>query len=286
MGKKKDSPKDSIRIFTGRVIHKLMLFLTLLLKALYLLPFLLFGLWLLQLLYFPQLMAKNIFSLNKIRGIEVTESNQIQRQEGTAPREHFHMVDDHVFQPDTKPPLCLRCHGTYPHSKEEKVRSLLNFHTGYMACSVCHGRIEPGDKDVIFSWIDQETGEPVLTVKGEYGKYSGKIFPIQITAEGQKKIFRPVDEKMAQKYLSAVQDEYSPDQIAVVKIKLHEHISTKPIACSDCHKRDGYLDFTKLGFPLRRVNHLNSSEVVGMIEKYKTFYIPSEIDFGAQKTFN
>jgi hypothetical protein len=50
--------------------------------------------------------------------------------------------------------------------------------------------------------------------------------------------------------------------------------------------KDGYLNFIELGFPLKRVNHLNSTEVVGLIEKYKTSYLPSEIDFGAEKAFN
>jgi hypothetical protein len=67
------------------------------------------------------------------------------------------------------------------------------------------------------------------------------------------------------------------------KAKLHEHISDKPVFCSDCHKKDGYLDFKELGFPKQRIDHLNSTEIVGMIEKYKKFYLPSQIDFGIEK---
>ena len=47
----------------------------------------------------------------------------------------------------------------------------------------------------------------------------------------------------------------------------------------DCHKKDGYLDFAKLGYPRNRVDHLASSEVASMIEKYETFYLPAVIDF-------
>jgi hypothetical protein len=55
------------------------------------------------------------------------------------------------------------------------------------------------------------------------------------------------------------------------------------VFCSDCHKKDGYLDFRDLGFAQTRIDHLNSTEIVGMIEKYKKFYLPSQIDFGLEK---
>jgi len=280
MGKKNQHSQDVPRTFIGRVGHGLLMFPVFLLKAVYLLPFLFFGVWLLQLLYFPQFEVNKLFAVTEEQYLIPAAKGDID----PAPRGHFHMIDEFVSQPEHDPPFCLRCHGTYPHGKEKKVRSILNFHTGFIACSVCHARKKPGDKDILFGWIDHETGEPVLKAEGEYGKYSAKIFPLQVGEQGRKNIFRPMDETAAQQYLS-MKDEYSPDQVAVAKIKLHEHLSTKPVFCSDCHKRDGYLDFSGLGFPLMRINHLNSSEVVGMIEKYKTFYLPSEIDFGSEKTF-
>ncbi|MDX2512233.1 MAG: hypothetical protein QNK25_09325, partial [Desulfobacterales bacterium] len=97
----------------------------------------------------------------------------------------------------------------------------------------------------------------------------------------EKIIFRPVDEKSAQHFLE-VKDQYTPDQIAQAKTLLHEHIAKQPVFCSDCHQKDGYLNFAELGFPELRIHHLNSSEVVGMVEKYKQFYIPAQIDFGVE----
>ena len=176
------------------------------------------------------------------------------------------------------------CHGIYPHSKEKKVRSILNFHTGFIACAACHARKKPGDKSINFAWIDRETGEIVPKVQGEYGKYPAKIYPVKITADGYKKIYRPIDAQEARKFL-LTKDKYSPDQVAQAKKKMHERISSKPVFCSDCHQKDGYLNFAKLGFPIQRINYLNSSEVVGMIEKYKTFYLPSAINFGNEDAF-
>jgi len=41
--------------------------------------------------------------------------------------------------------------------------------------------------------------------------------------------------------------------------------------------------FKELGFSKQRIDHLDSTEIVGMIEKYKKFYLPSQIDFGIEK---
>ena len=285
MASNKKIPQDVPGTLAGRVINKLILLPTLLVKTLYVLPFLLFGLWLLQLLYFPHLEASKIIEVATHK--EEDHPNifkAILQQKDRVTRGHFHMVDEYITEPEHNPPLCLTCHGTYPHSKEKKIRAILNFHTGFIACAVCHARKEPGDKSIDFMWVDHETRKITAKVKGEYGKYPSKIFPIQILAAGQKKIFRPVDDKMAQQYLLH-KDQYTPDQVAQAKAKLHEGISSKPVFCSDCHKKDGYLDFAKIGFSMQRINHLNSTEVVGMIEKYKTFYLPSEIDFGVEKSF-
>lgn len=281
MGEKNATHSNTRQSFIGRTVQRLVAFPAFVLKAVYILPFFLFGLWLLQLLYFPQFDLKRLFAVTT----EQIESKVTLKPDDSVPRGHFHMIDEFISQAEIKPPFCLRCHGTYPHSKEKKVRSLLNSHTGFIACAVCHVRKEPVDKTMVFAWIDHETGEIVARAEGEYGKYSAKIFPVQITPDGKKNIFNPIDDKVAQQYL-LLKDKYSPDQVAVAKIKIHEHLSAKPVFCSDCHQKEGYLNFAELNFPLNRINHLNSSEVVGMIEKYKTFYLPSEIDFGQEKAFN
>lgn len=278
--KRQDPPKPIL----SRAFDKLWKLPAFVLKVIYMLPFLLFGLWMLQLLYFPHLEAKNIIEMAMHKEEDKNVFRTILNQDGPVARGHFHMVDEHITKPEPNPPLCLTCHGTYPHSKEKKVRSILNFHTGFIACAVCHARKELGNESIDFAWIDRETGEIVTQVQGEFGKYTAKIFEIQISAAGKKQIFRPVDDKTARQYL-LIKDEYSPDQVAQAKKKLHEHISSKPVFCSDCHRKDGYLDFAKLGFSTQRINHLNSTEVVGMVEKYKIFYLPTEIDFGVENSF-
>jgi hypothetical protein len=268
----------------SKIFNKLAKFLVLLIKAIYVLPFLLFGIWLIQMLYFPQSEIHNVMDITRHKAEDENIFRKILQQNALIAREHFHMVDEYITRPESNPPLCLMCHGAYPHSKEKKVRSILNSHTGFIACAVCHARKKPGDQSIDFVWIDRETGEIAPKVQGQYGKYPAKIYPIKIAADGHKKIYRPVDDQAARQFL-LTKDKYSPDQVAQAKKKMHEHISSKPVFCSDCHQKDGYLDFAKLGFPIQRINYLNSSEVVGMIEKYKTFYLPSSIDFGNENAF-
>ncbi len=288
MAKKTLEARVPEKKFMGRAVNKFIMLPVALLKVVYILPFILFAVWLLQLLYFPKLEIKKL-SISQLAPMvkppeEQNIFSKILMSKNQIASGHFHMIDEYISQQESVAPLCLTCHGNYPHSKEKKVRALLNFHTGFMACSVCHTRKEPGTENVIFKWVERETGEIINKVKGEYGKYPARIYPVIIDAKGQKKIFRPVDENAALHYLE-IKDKYNPDQAAQAKVKLHEHISDKPVFCSDCHKKDGFLDFIQLGFSIQRVNHLDSTEVVGMIEKYKTFYLPSEIDFGIEKVF-
>ena len=56
---------------------------------------------------------------------------------------------------------------------------------------------------------------------------------------------------------------------------IHNSISKQPIVCTDCHNNeDPYVPFAELGYPPRRVEELTNSSVVGMIEKYKEFFLP------------
>ena len=252
---------------------------TLLVKAIFAIPLFVFGLWLLQMLYVPDIESSKPSSQPKLTAEEGI-FRKIAQNASRRPQPHFHMVDEHRDQPEPFQPICLSCHGTFPHSKEKKVRSLLNFHTGFMACAVCHYRQDPADKSQSFIWVDRVTGITSRKVAGEYGKYPAKIFPVKLTAENAEMIIHPVDEQSARDFME-LKDQFTPDQMAQAKIKLHEQIAPKPVFCIDCHKKEGYLNFSSLGYPKNRVNHLISTEVAAMIGKYETFYLPEVIDFGS-----
>ncbi len=240
----------------------------------------LFGIWLILPVYFP-----HAESPKEVVQARPTEEGgifvKILSDQQLVPKGHFHMVDEHIDQPEPYQPLCLNCHGTYPHRKEKKIRALLNFHGGIMACTVCHVRKEPGDKEHFFVWVNRTSGAISTKVEGSFGKYPAKIFPMKRAANGEPEILRPVSEKDARQFLR-LKDQFTPDQMARAKIKLHEGLSQKPVFCTECHKLDGYFKFSELGFPKNRVDNLTSNEIARMIGNYETFYIPNAIDFSAQ----
>lgn len=264
----------------GKIGNSVKAFLAFLFKVICVLPLLIFGIWLLQLLYFPDFSLTGEDAAATPKGGGKMFMEILNRKEAV-PREHFHMIDEYISKPDPDPPVCSTCHGTYPHSKEAKVRSILNSHTGFIDCSVCHSRKDSAKTKMDFAWVNRENGVIAMDVEGAYGKYPAKIVMVKIKDGGERQIFEPVDKDSAKEFLK-IKDLYNPDQIAEAKVKLHGNITPKPVFCSDCHQKEGYLNFLKLGFPKARIVHLNSTEVVGLVEKYKTFYLPSVIDFGKE----
>ena len=241
----------------------------------------LFAGWLIKTVYFPEAEAHR----NEGMIAQKTDTgvfHEILSDEKPIPREHFHIVDELLTQPEPFHPLCLNCHGTYPHSKEKKVRSILNFHNGFIACTVCHVRKSPEDTSHLLVWVDRQTGATSMSVEGGFGRYPAKIYSARKPRGGHLSLIQPVDEKSAREF-TRLKEKFTPDQMAKAKIRLHEGISKKPVFCNECHKKNGYLDFAKLGFPDHRVDHLTSTEITGMIEKYETFYLPESIDFGKDK---
>ena len=268
----------------GRTLYVFKLAGLFLLKVIYITPFVAFGAWLLSVVY--------------LHGFEIGASvpqgeedqdviRLVTKKKASVPRDHFHMIDAYIERQEPNPPNCVMCHGTYPHGKKKKVRSMLNLHTGFISCSVCHARQDPTDEEnkadslreeVEFLWVDHETGAVKNTVEGEYGKFPAKIYPLKHTRTGPRRIFTPINAEAAQRFLK-MRAELTSDQVSEAKAKLHEPLTKQPVFCGDCHQKDSYIDYEKLGFPPKRIQHLVSSEIVGMIAKYKTFYLPSVIDF-------
>lgn len=244
-------------------------------------PLLFFSLWLLKLVYFPEFAVSELWAEPEVHEVHGVFQKILQTEE-LVPRDHFHLVDQFITdQPEPYQPLCYLCHGNYPHSEEKRTRSLLNMHSGFMACSVCHVRKEPGEKDYFFVWVNRQTGRISTDVEGGFGRYPAKIFPMVETAGGAREIFRPVSEQAAKEFIR-LKSQFTPDQMAQAKIKLHRRLTQKPVFCTECHKRDGYFDFAELGYARNRVDNLTANEIARMIENYKTFYMPEAIDFGAR----
>ena len=188
---------------------------------------------------------------------------------------------------------CVLCHGNVPHDKSKEVRSFLNMHAFYTACETCHIRPEGDQQPFVYRWYDKDTGD--LTVNPEalvtieksytgadtafyptYGNYGAKIAPGIIDEEGNFRfLHNDKDKSFVMRYL---EDEklLTQKQKSQMKKLIHKDINKKPIECNQCHQEESpYIPFSKLGYPPRRVGELTNTSVVGMIDKYKEFYIPN-----------
>ena len=262
----------------SKVLYFIKKLLVLLLKTVYIGFFFVFSLWLLKILYFSDGGAEvPVIGTEYSRNAEMIE--RILKGKEPIPRAHFHVTDKNIFRLEAEPPLCLKCHGIYPHTKEKKNMSFLNLHTGFMACEVCHVQKDFKGSSHYFAWVDLETGKKSMKAKGGYGKYDAKIVPVKKVKGRHERLDKLIDEKFQDFYSSLKEMQYQAEHRDDL-MKIHEYnLSKKAVICLDCHKKDGYLDFSTLGFPRRRINQLTSSEVSRMVGKYETFYIPKMLRF-------
>ncbi len=192
---------------------------------------------------------------------------------------HFHQIG---FKPeyDTHS-LCVKCHGDIPHDKVKPIRAFLNMHAFYLACETCHIKPQEGKESWTFKWYDKKTGkvttDPVDLKSGHidrYGNYGAKIAP-GFTENGQFRFINTEKERaFVDEYLKN-KEKLAPSQQTRMKKAIHKMKSEKPVFCDGCHTTETpYLPFEKLGYLSHRVNDLTNTEVVGIVSKYKAFYMP------------
>lgn len=197
---------------------------------------------------------------------------------------HFHNIVKFPQISESQRPACYICHSDYPHSKNKKVRSLLNMHTQYFVCETCHIK-ENENRTVVFKWYnplnnnpsgpffgthyDPETGnleqvEDLISRIAPYYKKDGKL----------ESAVQVQNAPLARDYLK-VRDDLTPEQRDVYKKKFHGNIKPKGYECEACHAKRGVLDLEELGFSENRIVDLQQMNVKGMITKYEEFYLPT-----------
>lgn len=210
---------------------------------------------------------------------------------------HFHHIG-FVMEED-EADVCTRCHGSAPHHGSKELRSFLNMHAFFLACETCH--VPPGKTEQVwgFRWYEKDTGAARGTPRAlveiddisrkgltraeypTYGNYGAKIAPDK-GVEGEDE--RARDLAIAERYL-AEQVSLSAQQKSQISRMIHRRLGESPVQCPDCHREsDPYLPLAELGYPPRRVSELTHAAVVGMIEKYKDFYLPGVLSKQAPET--
>jgi hypothetical protein len=195
---------------------------------------------------------------------------------------HFHHIGMTVEADESN--LCVRCHGAVPHDKSKAIRAFLNMHAFYLACETCHIKQKPDQGPWVFRWYEKANGRVVANPPGlvapekeKYGNYGAKLAPGILGADGGFRFLNDEREKkFVADYLKNKDGLSSTDQSKIKKV-IHRMVDEKPTLCEACHtsSQAPYLPFADLGYPPRRIQELTNTEVVGMVQKYRDFYIPN-----------
>jgi hypothetical protein len=228
----------------------------------------------------------------------------------TKPTFHlFHKEERFVITRLEDKSSCRVCHPLYPHSANHKVRALLNMHTGYLVCEVCHLKIKDFDM-VTYNWKSPEvfefTGEPYGTVKKrEIPKAKktenviskmlkifshediegqtvtteyllSRIAAYSVEKSRKNLLLNTEDNEKAKSYLAREKD-LSQEKKEEELQYFHRDIARKEIsvACNGCHSPDGMLDYVGLGFNKTRTKDLEYMNIKSLVTKYDVFYLPN-----------
>jgi hypothetical protein len=195
----------------------------------------------------------------------------------------FHKNEQSYIQSMNDIDSCRVCHPLYPHEQDKIVRALLNMHTGFMACEVCH--MKKSSNNITYGWKDAKDvkfhGKPFGSY---YNPQTGKtqqaddvisrIVPYATEGNGKSLLMNTWDTDGAKKYIAAKVTK--PEDQKEAFAYYHRDIEKKEVsvACEECHSSNGILSFQTLGFDNEKAESLMNIDIKGLLSKYKTFYMP------------
>jgi len=218
--------------------------------------------------------------------------DEARRHEEFEKHRHFHLVADDTPQlPEEVRSVCFICHSDLPHSRNKRIRALMNLHTQFFVCETCHIKERP-ETTIVYKWYNPLDPNPPGPFYGtSYDPDSGslslgkdlisKIAPY-FKSEKDGKIWSAIqiqDAPIARDFVK-VRNRLSPEQREGIKNKFHENIKPKGHDCKACHTENSILDFKQLGFVDNRAENLKKLVVVEMIRKYESWYLPELVIHG------
>lgn len=211
------------------------------------------------------------------------------REERTTEKlRHFHnapLIDKPLLG---KKNVCFSCHGDYPHSKEPMIRTLMNMHTQFAGCMTCH--VDPRkvkESTLSFEWLNysgiEVKGKPFGTSANEKTGYLAETddyyskIVVYAELDNDKKLLEITEDAPEAKEFIAIRDKLTDKDRESIKKGFHKIVMPKGRFCSRCHTEENksYLPFRKLGFSDRRISDVTNLNIIGLVEKYKTFYMPN-----------
>ena len=169
-------------------------------------------------------------------------------------------------------PICLSCHLSLPHRKNERKRTFLNMHSRYVACETCHLKSESTELD--YRWLAYD------------GPHVGlEVVAMDVEGDEAKKPFMPlpgaritpfVDDKPAVIFKSAhsakrVTGEWASLDIvskAKLKARLHAPLQREGPACEACHNRESLLDLEMLGADSAKRRQIEQNSIARFFARF------------------
>ena len=205
-------------------------------------------------------------------------------------KRHFH----HELKNDKvnlgKKPVCFQCHGDYPHSKEPMIRTLMNMHTQFSGCMTCHvNEKKVPEKTYSFKWLNysgiEVKGKPFGTdidPDSGYLQETDDLYSkivVYSNQTGQEELLEVTEENPDVQEFMKVKDQLNDRDKEALKKRFHRFVRPKGRFCSSCHAAEdkSLLPFRELGFSDRRISDLTNLNIIGIVEKYKKFYMPQLI---------
>jgi len=189
---------------------------------------------------------------------------------------HFHHIG-RWYQSD-KWNFCITCHTSTPHSRAPQQRAFLNMHNLFISCQVCHVREQKETAPTRFGWIDIVNGQLCSNpdmAEGVWGEYGAKIVPLKDAKEDPQPVTLDDEEAFAATFRKR-RDDLDDRQKVVGNKYIHRRCVDTPVRCGDCHNsEEAFLPYTALGYSSERSAFLVSSEVVDLVSRYETFYMPN-----------
>lgn len=200
---------------------------------------------------------------------------------------HFHNLPEKDFALMGKKPVCFYCHGDFPHAKKPMVRSLLNMHTQFVGCFTCHfNETKVPENSVVLRWLNYSeiptTGKPFGTdvdpVTGDLIKtddYFSKIVPYQIV-DGKEKLLEIPETSLEAKEFLSLRNKMSEQDKDAVKKTFHAQLNPVGRFCTRCHapEKESFIPLRELGFSEKRISAVTNLNIVGIVQKYREFYLP------------
>ncbi len=202
---------------------------------------------------------------------------------------HFHNMPANNFVEMGKKEVCYQCHGDYPHAKQPMVRTLLNMHTQFIGCMTCH--VDPDKQpegSYRFDWlnysgidvdgphfgtdVDPDTGYLIAT-----DDYFSKIV---VYGGADNELLEITEDNNDVREFLQIKDELSSEDKEAIKKRFHAQVMAKGRFCTRCHtdEEKSYLPFRDLGFSDQRISDVTNLNIVGIVEKYRDFYMPRLFD--------